>query len=107
MRPPQAESGVAVEMPAGSLLFVLGNTWHGAGANTTAGTTRKGLTIDYSLAYMRQEENQYLAVPPDVARAMNMPERLLKLIGFEPAGNSMGYVDDSVSPLSCVLLAKL
>ena len=101
-RPPAGETGIAAEMPAGSLLFMLGNVWHGAGPNTTK-ATRKGLTIDYSLAYMRQEENMYLAVPPPVALAIQMPKRLLKLIGYQPAGNSMGYVDDGDSPL--VLLA--
>ena len=40
-----------------------------AGANTSDGV-RHGLNIDYNLAWLRQEENQYLSVPPEVAKDM-------------------------------------
>ena len=63
----QALSGevAAAQMPAGSVLYWLGGTLHGGGANTT-NTWRYGVILTYSLGWLRQEENQYLDVPPEV-----------------------------------------
>jgi len=39
------------------------------GANTTK-ASRIGMNIGYSLGWLRQEENQYLACPPEIARTL-------------------------------------
>ncbi len=44
-------------MPKGSCLVFCGNCWHGSGENRSE-RTRYGLNIDYSVAWLRQEENQ-------------------------------------------------
>jgi ectoine hydroxylase-related dioxygenase (phytanoyl-CoA dioxygenase family) len=67
-RPEPAETVPAV-MAKGSCLVFSGNTWHGSGQNNSA-HTRWGLNIDYSVGWLRQEENQFLAVPRDAAMAM-------------------------------------
>jgi len=70
---------VAAEMPAGSVLYWLGGTLHGAGANTSQ-EWRYGIILTYSAGWLRQEENQYLDVPPDVAR--KLPPALRDMIGY-------------------------
>lgn len=87
---------VAAEMQAGSILYWLGGTLHGAGANTSSGW-RYGVIVTYSLGWLRQEENQFLDVPPDVAASLS-PE-LLALTGRTMCG-SLGFFDPSVQAKS-------
>jgi len=91
----QAET-VPAEMPAGSLLFYTGSLYHGAGANR-ANEVRYGLNITYAVSWLRQEENQYLSVPADIARGL--PDSLLKLMGYARGAYALGYVDDMRDPL--------
>jgi ectoine hydroxylase-related dioxygenase (phytanoyl-CoA dioxygenase family) len=86
-RKPTAAEIVAAEMPAGSVLFWLGGTLHGAGANVSQ-DWRYGIVLTYSLGWLRQEENQYLDVPPDVARRLS-PE-LRAIIGYKMY-QALGY----------------
>ena len=66
-------------MPAGSALFYLGSTWHGAGANRSD-EARMGVITVYSLGWLRQEANQYLSIPMELARAFD--ERMRRLLGY-------------------------
>ena len=90
-RDPTAVEIVAAVMPAGSLLVYLGGTIHGGGANVSRSALRTGLALQYSLAWLRQEENQYLANPPEVARTYS--ERLQRLIGYDYGGPYLGFID--------------
>ncbi len=86
MRPIEgvAESDVEqVVMSAGSILYYLGGTVHGGGANRS-GQPRTGLITTYSLGWLRQEENQYLTVPRDIADAY--PESIRRLMGYQSHG---------------------
>jgi ectoine hydroxylase-related dioxygenase (phytanoyl-CoA dioxygenase family) len=76
-------------MPVGSVLFFLGSTWHGGGHNRST-TPRFGVFAKYSLGHLRQEENQFLIAPPDVARTL-APE-LRALIGYKVGAPYLGYV---------------
>ncbi len=65
----EAEFGdqiVQAVMPKGSVLFYMGTTLHGGGANRT-NAPRAGLINTYALGWLRQEENQYLNVPREIA----------------------------------------
>jgi len=84
---------VSAEMPAGSVLLWLGGTLHGAGANRS-NDTRYGVILTYSLGWLRQEENQYLDVPPQVASELS-PD-LREAIGYEMYG-ALGIYDPRVS----------
>ena len=95
----QASDTVPAEMPAGSVLLYTGALYHGAGANRSAGT-RYGLNITYAVSWLRQEENQYLSVPPEIARTL--PEPLLRLMGYARGAYSLGYVDDLRDPLDAL-----
>ena len=89
-RDPNAGEVIAAVMPAGSLLVYLGGTIHGGGTNVSQ-SLRTGLALQYSLAWLRQEENQYLANPPEIARVY--PERLQRLIGYDYGAPYLGFVD--------------
>jgi ectoine hydroxylase-related dioxygenase (phytanoyl-CoA dioxygenase family) len=87
------------EMSAGSVLFYTGSLYHGGGANRSR-AVRRGLNLTYNLAWLRQEENQYLACPPDVARTL--PEPLLRLMGYARGAYALGYVGDLRDPIESV-----
>lgn len=89
-REPFEDEIISVEMPAGSLLIYLGGIWHGGGENRS-NTIRTALAIQYSAGWLRQEENQYLANPPEVAR--DYPEQLQRLIGYDFGGPFLGFVE--------------
>jgi len=74
-------------MPRGSVLFYLGSTLHGGGANTT-GAPRAGLITTYSLGWLRQEENQYLTVPREIADSY--PDHIRRLMGYQAHGRYLG-----------------
>jgi ectoine hydroxylase-related dioxygenase (phytanoyl-CoA dioxygenase family) len=83
-------------MNKGSVLLYTGSIWHGGGTNMST-VHRIGVNIGYSLAWLRQEENQYLACPPEIARTL--PEGLLRLMGYQRGAVGLGYVDDMREPL--------
>ena len=87
---------VPAEMTKGSVLLYTGSVYHGGGANRSD-TTRIGINITYNLSWLRQEENQYLSVPSEIARTL--PIDLLKLIGYRRGAYALGYVDDLRDPL--------
>ena len=70
---------IQAEMSKGSALIWLTRTLHGAGKNTTD-RGRTALFGSYVADWLRQEENQYLTVPPEVASRMS--ERAQQIIGY-------------------------
>lgn len=86
--PPGDEAYVSAEMTSGSLLVFTGAVFHGAGANTSD-HERVGLNIDYTLGWLRQEDNQYLSCPPEIAK--DLDPKLQELLGYAVAGPSLGY----------------
>ena len=89
-REPEEDEIRSIEMPRGSVAFYNARTWHGGGANRS-NATRTGVLLGYLLGWLRQEENQYLTVPPELARAM--PEALQRLIGYDLGGAYLGWID--------------
>jgi hypothetical protein len=87
------------EMERGSVLFYSGSVYHGGGANHTK-ATRVGLNITYNVAWLRQEENQYLSVPREVAQTL--PTDLLRLMGYDRGAYALGYIDDLRDPIEAV-----
>ena len=83
---------VAAAMPAGSVLLWMGGTLHGAGANRTD-DWRYGVFLSYSLGWLRQEENQYIDVPGEIARTLD--KKVRDLVGYK-MHLGIGYADVSV-----------
>ena len=71
---------ISVDMPAGSIAFVVGTCYHGAG-NNTSGQDRSALTINYCSGSMRQQENLMMSVHP--TRMLTFPEQLQNILGFQ------------------------
>lgn len=69
----------AAEMPRGSALVYLGSVTHCGGANRSD-LPRTGLILSYSLGWLKQYENAFLAYPPAVAK--EFPKALQHLIGY-------------------------
>jgi len=90
---------VPAEMPKGSVLLYLGSLYHGGGANRSA-SPRRGINVGYTLSWLRQEENQYLACPPEVAR--ELPESLAKLAGYQRGAYALGYYGDLRDPIEAL-----
>jgi hypothetical protein len=89
-RVPRDSEAVATEMQAGSALVFLGSTYHAGGTNRSH-EPRTGLTITLDLGFLRQEENQYLAVPRAIVR--EYPERIQRLLGYNACPPLMGWVE--------------
>jgi ectoine hydroxylase-related dioxygenase (phytanoyl-CoA dioxygenase family) len=87
------------EMERGSVLFYSGSVYHGGGANQTE-STRIGLNITYNVAWLRQEENQYLSVPREIAQTL--PTDMLRLMGYDRGAYALGYIDDLRDPIEAV-----
>ena len=87
------------EMGRGSVLFYDGKVLHGAGANTGGGV-RRGVNITYAVGWVRQEENQYLACPPEIARTLD--DDLLRMMGYTQGAFALGYVGDQTDPLAAL-----
>jgi ectoine hydroxylase-related dioxygenase (phytanoyl-CoA dioxygenase family) len=96
---PTEDQTIAAEMPKGSVLLYLGSLYHGGGANRSDGP-RRGVNVGYTLSWLRQEENQYLACPPSVAR--ELPEPLAQLAGYRRGAYALGYYGDLRDPIEAV-----
>jgi ectoine hydroxylase-related dioxygenase (phytanoyl-CoA dioxygenase family) len=77
-------------MPAGSVLIYFGSLLHCGGANRTA-RPRTGIVLSYCQGWLRQSENQYLAVPLDLAKTL--PERLQRLLGYFVHEPNLGQIE--------------
>jgi len=67
-------------MPSGSVLILLGGTIHRRGGNSSLRHKRRLLAISFNLGWLRQEENFYLSVPPEVVDGL--PALVQELIGY-------------------------
>lgn len=81
---------IAAEMPRGSVLIWHGSLWHGGGANRTE-ARRTGIAMNYCAGFIRQQENQQLGVPADLARTFQ--PRLQELMGYGVYRGLIGHID--------------
>jgi ectoine hydroxylase-related dioxygenase (phytanoyl-CoA dioxygenase family) len=81
---------IPAEMAKGSVLVWHGSLWHGGGANTGS-TRRVGIAMNYCAGFIRQQENQQLGIPVEVARGFS--PRLRKLIGYGIYKGLIGHID--------------
>lgn len=91
-RQPTEADVVQAVMKKGSVLVYLGSVLHGGGANAT-NQSRMGLVNTYSLGWLRQEENQYLTIPREVADSL--PENIRRLMGYQGHGRLLGWYPDN------------
>ena len=94
-RKAQPDEIVSAEMPSGSVMIWLGGTLHAAAANRSD-DWRYGVILSYSLGWLRQEENQYLDLPPGLLAGMS--DEIKDLVGY-PMHGSLGFYDPSLRAL--------
>jgi len=87
---PNPSDAIAAVMPRGSALILLGSVYHAGGANKTS-AVRAGLLYGYCLGWLRQEQNQYLTIPPSEAKYL--PKELQQLIGYTLHEPFLGWYD--------------
>ena len=107
-RQARRDESVQAVMKAGSVLLYNGTVIHSGGENR--GTTpRVALNVTYTLGWLRQEENQYLSCPPEIAK--NFDQDLTDLLGYSFGNYSLGFYTDTtktgglsdIVPPECVL----
>ena len=81
---------IAAEMKRGSVLVWHGSLWHGGGANRSD-HRRVGIAMNYCAGYIRQQENQQLGIPREIAR--RFPKRLRELVGYSVYNGLIGHID--------------
>jgi ectoine hydroxylase-related dioxygenase (phytanoyl-CoA dioxygenase family) len=86
----QHYDSIPAEMPRGSVLVWHGSLWHGGGANTTD-QRRVGIAMNYCAGYIRQQENQQLGIPRDIAAGFE--HRLQQLCGYSVYFGLIGHID--------------
>ena len=90
-RQPQSDEIAYAEMTAGSVFIYTGSVLHGGGTNNTD-EQRLGVFLHYAPNWLRQQENQYLSYPPEIAKEFS-PE-LRSLIGYSKGGYVLGFFTD-------------
>jgi len=90
-----AATSIAAEMRRGSVLVWHGSLWHGGGANRSDGV-RVGLAMNYCAGWIRQQENQQLGIPREIAAGFS--PRLQALVGYGVYQGLIGHIDRA-SPL--------
>lgn len=97
------EDLIPVEMSKGSVFIFNGKVVHGGGTNRSD-QVRQGLILSYCAGWVRQEENQYLVAPPELARTFS--EDVLKMIGYQQGCFAMGYAGDIEEPMDVLFGRK-
>lgn len=81
-------------MEKGDGMIMLSSVFHGGGNNTTTDEKRLMFSTFAIRGYLRQEENQYLAVPKEVVKQYDRP--IQRFIGYfisDPACGNVEQVD--------------
>jgi ectoine hydroxylase-related dioxygenase (phytanoyl-CoA dioxygenase family) len=81
---------IAAEMEKGSVLVWVGSLWHGGGANTTT-ERRVGIAMNYCAGWIRQQENQQLGIPREIAAQFS--PRLRELCGYGIYNMLIGHIN--------------
>lgn len=82
-----------VTMKSGSLLMWAGGMWHAGGANVSRHRERQALFMSHNLSFLRQQENQFIGVPREVAR--KMPLKMQRLLGYRRGIWSVDFRDSA------------
>lgn len=111
-RIPKVDEAVPAELEPGDATIFVGNLYHAGGANTTVDERRETAGIFIAKGFYRQAENEYLMVPPERCKELNMSPAELRLLGYgiskpscgfvkykDPMESVFGIIDDETVPL--------
>ena len=94
-RKAQPEEICQAVMSAGSVLLYTGGVFHGGGENCST-SDRVGVNLTYTLGWLRQEENQYLSCPPEIAQEFSA--EMQDMLGYTMGQYAMGYFTPPTGP---------
>ncbi|MCC6847189.1 MAG: phytanoyl-CoA dioxygenase family protein [Deltaproteobacteria bacterium] len=83
-------AAIPATMRRGSVLVWHGSLWHGGGGNRSE-AVRVGIAMNYCAGWVRQQENQQLGIPREVARGFS--PRLRELVGYGVYRGLIGHID--------------
>ncbi|RDW58193.1 hypothetical protein BP6252_13604 [Coleophoma cylindrospora] len=89
IQPPDEDFSCYAELEPGDGFILLSSCYHGGSANRTKDEERLLFSCFMTRGWLRQEENQYLAVPQEVAKGL--PVRIQKLIGYAISEPMLGW----------------
>ncbi|CAF0866899.1 unnamed protein product [Adineta steineri] len=95
-RIPLVEEAVPAELEPGDATIFVGNLYHAGGANITQDEWRETVGIFMAKGFYRQAENQYLMVPPERCKELQLSPAELRVLGYgilEPACGFVKYKD--------------
>ena len=93
---PLVEEAVPAELEPGDATIFVGNLYHAGGGNITQNEYRETAGIFMAKGYYRQAENQYLMVPPERCKELQLSPAELRVLGYgisEPACGFVKYKD--------------
>lgn len=90
-RVPLVEEAVPAELEPGDATIFLGNLYHAGGGNITEDERRETAGIFMVKGFYRQAENEYLMVPPERCRALQMSPAELRVLGYGISQPSCGF----------------
>ncbi|KAH7129374.1 hypothetical protein B0J13DRAFT_453096 [Dactylonectria estremocensis] len=94
--PPKVEDCIFADMDRGDAFIMLASAYHGGGTNVTKDEHRLVYATFSIRGFLRQEENQFLAVPREIAVKYDHPTQAF--MGYSLSDPACGYVDQ-VDPI--------
>ncbi|KAM7193160.1 phytanoyl dioxygenase family [Naviculisporaceae sp. PSN 640] len=91
LTPPDEDLAVYAELNPGDAFIMLSSCFHGGSANTTKDEERLIYSCFMTRGYLRQEENQYLAVP--IEKVRELPEDVQRMMGYRVSHPFLGWLD--------------
>jgi ectoine hydroxylase-related dioxygenase (phytanoyl-CoA dioxygenase family) len=92
-RIPLVEEAVPAELEIGDATIFLGNLYHAGGGNITLDERRETVGIFMAKAFYRQAENQYLMVPPERCKELQLSPTALRVLGYGISEPALGFVN--------------
>ncbi|KAF2141595.1 uncharacterized protein K452DRAFT_351176 [Aplosporella prunicola CBS 121167] len=90
--PPSPTDCIHARMSPGDAFIMLASAFHGGGHNRTPDEQRLVFATFATRGYLRQEENQFLAVPMDVARGYDRATQ--EFMGYSMSEPACGNVEE-------------
>ncbi|TDZ20887.1 Dioxygenase swnH1 [Colletotrichum orbiculare MAFF 240422] len=91
-QPPSVDECIFADMEKGDAFIMLASAFHAGGHNTTKDEKRLMFATFSIRGYLRQEENQFLAVPHEKAKTYD--ERIQRFMGYELSEPACGWVEE-------------
>ncbi|ODA79216.1 hypothetical protein RJ55_04809 [Drechmeria coniospora] len=92
-RCPRDDEAIPAELDVGDATIFVGNVYHAGGANSTRDEARETIGVFLCKGTLRQEENSYLVVPPEMAKARGFSPQLLRLLGYGVCPPALGLYE--------------